>query len=123
MSVLNVLKRLKQMLAQSIIAISFSTLPMMAQADTLGAAGNWVGNMLFGWTDCFKGAANEVGKAADRGYIGVLVTAPLSCGANVAVRYGGNVADVIVIPASGKNVVNPATLESWSPPVIFPLNK
>jgi hypothetical protein len=117
--------RLKSFLCAAItaaVALSFAFAMMMpapAHADGLDASKHWVGNVLFGWADCGKGAADEVGKAQHRAYVGVLVTAPLSCGVNVATRYVGNVADLVSIPVSGTNVVNPPTLSSWTPPVRF----
>lgn len=108
------------MSAAAIAAVLLAlSLPGPARADGLTATKNWFGNVLFGWTDCVKGAADEVGKYASRAYVGVLVTAPVSCGTNVAVRYTGNAADVVTIPFTGENVVNPPVLDSWRPPVVF----
>ncbi len=111
----------KLMAAAAALALlaSAAFTPVPAKADWLDASKNWLGNVVFGWTDCFKGAVDEIGKAKSRAYVGVLVTAPISCGTNVAVRYVGNAADIVSIPVAGKNVVNPATLGSWDPPVKF----
>ena len=107
-------------IAAAVFFIASAVLPAPAKAGGAEAVTNWFGNVVFGWADCFKGMADEFGKAESRGYFGVLFTAPLSCGANIVVRYVGNAADVVVILATGKNTVNPATLQSWDPPVQFP---
>lgn len=99
-----------------IVAVGILATPGPAKAaDTGQAASNWLGNTLFGWTDCFKGISDEASK---RG-VGAVVTGPISCGTNVAVRYTGNAADVVAIPASGKNTVKPAVGVSSGPPVQF----
>jgi len=76
-------------------------------------------NTLFGWVDCPKAMADEFSKANERLYVGVLVTAPLMCGVNTAVRYLGVAADIMTLPW-GDNLVQPGVLQKPNPPVTLP---
>lgn len=96
----------------------------MAKAGT--GAVNTVVNTAFGWVECPKAAWNEVTKAPSRGYVGVVLTAPVMCGFNVGVRYLGNAIDWAKLPVSWldgleKNVVSPAVYEKLEP--AYPLPK
>lgn len=95
----------------------------MAKAGT--GAVNTVVNTAFGWVECPKAAWNEVTKAPSRGYVGVVITAPVMCGFNVGVRYVGNAVDWIKLPVSWldgleRNTVNPAIYEKLEPAYPLP---
>lgn len=113
---------MRTFLLATLAAFAFSSLLVVAPAKADGAAAvNLASNTLFGWTECGKAVADEAGKAAERAYVGVLVTAPLMCGVNVAVRYLGVIADIVTLrPLWDGNTVTPAVHESWKPPVQLP---
>ncbi len=97
--------------ALALAAGSFA--PVGAWAADDNAGGKWVGNVLFGWTDFFKGWGDEIER---RGLLGLVFTGPIMGGANVAVRYTGNVVDIVAVPVAGDNVVDPAVLPLSNPP-------
>jgi|SRR3989338_715482 len=107
--------KLGKCLAAALLATTFGS--ASAYADTGTKAVDIAANTLVGWTECGKAAADEVKKASDRAYIGVLVTAPVMCGVNVAVRYLGVVADILTLPFSDRETVEPAVYKSWKPAV------
>lgn len=107
-------------LAVLFLAASITVAPTPAQADTWPAAKNLAVNTLFGWAECPKAMADEFGKAPQRFYVGVLVTAPLSCALNTGVRYLGVAADVAAVPLAGKNTVNPGVFDNKAPPIPIP---
>ena len=94
--------------------------PSVAQADFLGKAVNTTVNTVFGWLECPKGIYDEVRRASQRGYVGVIVTGPVSCAVNTAARYTGVVADVVTLPFSGDNAIKPGVLDSVRPPFPIP---
>jgi hypothetical protein len=96
--------------------IALSTAPPPAQADPLAKTGAMLVNAAFGWLDCFKAIGDEGSKAASRWYVGTLVTAPLMCGTNVAVRYVGVGVDAVTIPWNG-TIIEPDIFAGSSPPI------
>lgn len=117
------MKRLLSALAALFVVVAVTLSP--AQADVLTKAVNTASNTAFGWLDCPKAIADETAKAASRLYVGVLVTAPVMCGTNVAVRYTGVAMDWATllfswVPGLDKNVVTPAVHESTAPPIKLP---
>lgn len=111
----------------ALLATAISTTPVSAgTAENIGVKFlNTVANTAFGWTDCGKGIADEVQKAPKRFYVFTLITAPLSCGVNVAVRYGTTAVDWATMPFSpapglDQNLLKPAIYESWQPLVPLP---
>lgn len=94
--------------------------PPSVSADWEEKAGNTISNTIFGWTNCPKAWADEIGKFKDgfwRGLAGTLITGPLLCGANVAATYVAVPVDAATIPW-GKNVLPPAAHEA-KPPLRF----
>ena len=114
----------------TILALSFLLLvsapPAHAELAKAGASAvNTVVNTAFGWVECPKAVWDEGKKAASRGYVGVVVTAPMMCATNVVVRYVGNAVDWIKLPVSWLdglegNAVKPAIYEKIGPVVPLP---
>lgn len=120
-----------QRFAAMLLVLSFLGLlavpPAYAEFGKAGtSAVNTVINTAFGWVECPKAFWDEGKKAASRGYVGVVVTAPTMCAANVAVRYVGNAVDWIKMPVSWLdgfegNVVVPAIYKKIEPVIPLPL--
>lgn len=88
--------------------------------DQLGAKTlNTGANALVGWADCGKGIADEVRRARERFWVGIAITAPVSCAGNLIVRYLGVVADLATLPW-GDNIVKPSALDGEAAPFWLP---
>ena len=105
----------KQLLTAATV-MALSTMAAMP-AKAADPVANWVGNVLFGWTDAGKSCVHNTQKY---GAVG-LVTCPVTGAVNVAVRYSGNVLDLAVVPLTGKNALPPPVVGSGinNPPVKF----
>lgn len=75
-------------------------------------------NAGFGVAECPKAWMDEASRDGARGIVGMIVTGPLMCGTNVAVRYLGVAADLVTLPW-GDNVVKPNVFDK-KPPLRLP---
>jgi hypothetical protein len=75
-------------------------------------------NAAAGVVECPKAWWDEASRPGARGVLGAVVTGPVMCGANVAVRYVGVAADLLTLPW-GDNLVRPNALDK-KPPVRLP---
>src|SRR5262245_63394804 len=71
-----------------------------------------------GVIECPKAWIDEASRGGARGAVGAVVTGPVMCGANVAVRYLGVAADLVTLPWNG-NLVKPNALAK-KPPLRLP---
>jgi len=71
-----------------------------------------------GVIECPKAWIDEASRGGARGAVGAVLTGPIMCGTNVAVRYLGVAADLATLPWNG-NLVKPNAL-SKKPPVRLP---
>jgi hypothetical protein len=86
-------------------------LPATVSADIGKKAKNTGINAALGVVECPKAWLDE---AARRKLLGAVVTGPVMCGTNVAVRYLGVAADLVTLPW-GDNVIKPNALDAKSP--------
>lgn len=97
------------------VALSLAVISSPARADE-NPVGNLVGNTLFGWADGPKSVVDEVEKRGPIGLVtGIVFTGPV----NIVARYASDVVDLVAIPATGKNTLQPATLASGKPPIVL----
>jgi hypothetical protein len=89
-----------------------------ASAEIETKAKNTGINAALGVVDCPKAWWDEASRGGGRGIVGAVVTGPVMCGVNVAVRYLGVAADLVTLPW-GDNVVKPGALDK-KPPVRLP---
>jgi hypothetical protein len=75
-------------------------------------------NAAVGLVECPKAWWDEASKKGARGVLGAVITGPVMCGANVAVRYLGVAADLLTLPW-GDNIVKPNALDK-KPPFTLP---
>lgn len=89
-----------------------------ASAEIAEKAKNTGINAALGVVECPKAWWDEASRGGVRSVVGTLVTGPVMCGTNVAVRYLGVAADLLTLPW-GDNVVKPNALDK-NPPVRLP---
>ena len=109
------------MTIKGLIAVGFGALiltPPIAEADMATKAKNTGVNAALGVVDCPKAWHDEATRGGARGLLGVVITGPIMCGTNVAVRYLGVAADLATLPW-GDNVIKPNALDR-KPPVRLP---
>ncbi len=107
-----------KLFAVVLAVVVLAAVPFEAAADPGTKAANTLSNVLFGWTNCPKAVADEVGKGEKnpaRGILGVF-TGAFMCGANVAATYAAVGIDILTLPW-GDNVLPPAALASGKPPL------
>ena len=92
--------------------------PAAVYADIEQKAKNTGINAAVGVVDCPKAWHDEASRPGARGVLGVVITGPVMCGTNVAVRYLGVAADLLTLPW-GDNVIKPNALDK-KPPVRLP---
>jgi hypothetical protein len=92
--------------------------PGVVHADIEEKAKNTGINAAVGVIDCPKAWYEEASRPGARGVLGVVITGPVMCGANVAVRYLGVAADLLTLPW-GDNVIKPNALDR-KPPLRLP---
>lgn len=85
-----------------------------AGADIVEKAENTAINAAVGVVECPKAWWDEASRGGVRSFVGALVTGPVMCGANLAVRYIGVAADIVTLPW-GDNLVKPNALDKASP--------
>jgi hypothetical protein len=90
----------------------------VVHADIAEKAKNTGINAAVGVVDCPKAWRDEATRPGARGVLGVVITGPVMCGTNVAVRYLGVAADLLTLPW-GSNVITPNALDP-KPPVRLP---
>jgi hypothetical protein len=100
-------------LAVVVLALA-SLAPVQAYGGIEQKAKNTAVNAAFGVIDCPKAWRDEASRKGARGVVGVLITGPVMCGTNVAVRYMGVAADLLTLPW-GDNVVKPTALDHRAP--------
>lgn len=92
--------------------------PATVQAGIEKKAKNTAINAALGVVECPKAWHDEASRGGARGVVGAIITGPVMCGTNVAVRYLGVAADLLTLPW-GDNVVKPNALDR-RPPVRLP---
>jgi hypothetical protein len=75
-------------------------------------------NAALGVVECPKAWWDEASRGGARGILGAVVTGPVMCGTNVAVRYLGVAADLLTLPW-GDNLIKPGALDK-KPPLRLP---
>jgi hypothetical protein len=96
----------------------FVLVPATGHAGIEKKAKNTGINAALGVVDCPKAWHDEASRGGARGVLGAIITGPVMCGTNVAVRYLGVAADLVTLPW-GDNVVKPNALDR-KPPVRLP---
>lgn len=109
---------MKTLIASSVALFLLVFVGAPASADMAEKTRNTGINTAVGVVDCPKAWWDEASRGGVRSVIGTLVTGPLMCGTNLAVRYLGVAADILTLPW-GDNVVKPNALDKH-PPVRLP---
>jgi len=89
-----------------------------AWAGIEAKARNTAINAAAGIIECPKAWVDEASRGGARGAVGAVLTGPVMCGTNVAVRYLGVAADLVTLPWNG-NLVKPNALDK-KPPLRLP---
>jgi len=104
--------------ASLVLSILLASAATPASAEFKDKAQNTGINLLFGVADCPKAWGDELSRGGVRSVVGAVITGPLMCGTNVAVRYLGVAADILTLPV-GDNTIKPNALDR-QPPVRLP---
>ena len=107
---------MKTLIAAALVMVAL--VPATVHADMQEKAKNTAINAALGGIDCPKAWWDEVSRGGVRGVFGAVITGPVMCATNLAVRYLGVGADLATLPW-GDNVVKPNALDS-KPPVRLP---
>jgi len=105
-------------IASSLVVAALCLTATTASADIVEKAKNTGINAGLGVVECPKAWWDEASREGIRGVIGAVVSGPVMCGANLAVRYLGVAVDIITLPW-GDNVIKPNALDS-KPPLRLP---